>query len=168
MRTRRRGLVSTSKFASSTASSMPPASSNFNSSTETTMHPSSMVHVDCTSLRPSQCTQRLQSSRRQMLTKTTKLGSNIPSVSHSPGSQFKAFWLIPILMLVLSYCQPACAQSPFGPFESRGRFQNYANGKTVRDVLLSVVKNISEDTLPGTLLLNFRAEDRNNPTYNFS
>ena len=32
--------------------------------------------------------------------------------------------------------------------------------KTTREIMLSVVKNISEDTPVGEILLNFRAEDR--------
>jgi hypothetical protein len=112
----------------------------------------------------------LPSTQRRTRTRETQSSMlfDSTSVSLSPGS-LKAFWLIPILMLTLSYWQPV-ASAQFVPFDQAPshRFLNYANGKTARDIMLSVVKNISEDAPPGTPLLNFRAEDRNNPSYNFS
>ncbi|KAI6218118.1 CBR-HMR-1 protein [Aphelenchoides besseyi] len=52
--------------------------------------------------------------------------------------------------------------------EDVGDTINYSNNKSPRDILLSVVKNISENVQPGEVLFNFRAEDKNNPTYNIS
>ncbi|KAL3113056.1 hypothetical protein niasHT_013521 [Heterodera trifolii] len=40
--------------------------------------------------------------------------------------------------------------------------------KSTREIMLSVVKNISEDTPLGEILLNFRAEDKSSPTYNLT
>lgn len=168
MKTRRRGTASASRCVSLTASSTPLQRSNSNYSTEMTIHRSSMDLDDCTSQKQSRCTQKSPSTLRQTRTRTTQSSTFSPSVSLSPGFP-KAIWLIPILMLAMSVWQPAHAQSQFSPFEQPShRFLNYANGKSPRDIMLSVVKNISEDVLPGTPLLNFRAEDRNNPSYNFS
>lgn len=40
--------------------------------------------------------------------------------------------------------------------------------KNTREIMLSVVKNISEATSVGEILLNFRAEDKSSPTYNLT
>lgn len=40
--------------------------------------------------------------------------------------------------------------------------------KSTREIMLSVVKNISEATPVGEILLNFRAEDKSSPTYNLT
>jgi hypothetical protein len=90
-------------------------------------------------------------------------------VSKSPGYlSLKVLFLFPILIVLFSaYFQTALAQLPFETGPSNSRFFGYAN-KNPRELVLSVVKNISENVEPGELLLNFRAEDRNNPKYNLS
>jgi hypothetical protein len=62
------------------------------------------------------------------------------------------------------------AQSLSLPYMQGGggsRFMNFA-AKIPRDIMLSVVKNISESTPIGEVLLNFRAEDKSSPTYNLT
>lgn len=72
------------------------------------------------------------------------------------------------MLALLAVC--LSAQDPSLPFASslgHNRFMNFA-AKTQRDIMLSVVKNISEKTEPNTVLLNFRAEDKNIPNYNLT
>ena len=77
------------------------------------------------------------------------------------------------LAVALALTSDANAQAAWPvplPFDVAGypsRFVSYSN-KSPRDIMLSVVKNVSEDASVGTLLLNFRAEDRANPSYNLS
>lgn len=56
---------------------------------------------------------------------------------------------------------------PFATGLGQSRFLNFAT-KSTRDILVSVVKNISENTPVGEVLLNFRAEDKSSPTYNLT
>jgi len=48
------------------------------------------------------------------------------------------------------------------------RFSSLGSSKTPRGIQLSVMKNISEDVPVGELLFNFRAEDKDSPSYNLT
>jgi hypothetical protein len=54
------------------------------------------------------------------------------------------------------------------PSYAHARFMSNAPQKTTREILVSVVKNITEDTPVGDVLFNFRAEDKSSPTYNLT
>lgn len=54
--------------------------------------------------------------------------------------------------------------SPGGSLINHHQWQQ----KSTREIMLSVVKNISEATPVGEILLNFRAEDKSSPTYNLT
>ncbi|VDK30266.1 unnamed protein product [Anisakis simplex] len=41
-------------------------------------------------------------------------------------------------------------------------------GKSQRDIIVTFIKNISEDTPVGELLATFKAEDKLSPTYNLT
>lgn len=163
MRIPRRRTVSTSKCEYSTESFTQQLNCNSNFSTEMTIYRPSTDQDHCIFPRLNSWDQQSPNTRRKILTKATQ-SSMFVEFPHSSG--FKVLWLIPILMIVLSYCQTINAQSlPFdGPSH---RFSSYVN-KNPRDILLSVVKNISEDVDVGYLLLNFRAEHVNQPVYNLS
>lgn len=168
MRIRHRRTASTFKSVCLTENSTPPLSCNSNSSTETTMHQLCTDHVDCTSPNPCHSSPKSLNTTQPTRTKATQssmLNTLKNQVSHSPGFSSSLF-LFPIFILMLSCWQTVDAQLPFE--NSNHRFFGYANNKTPRDILLSVVKNISEESQPGELLLNFRAEDRSNPTFNLS
>lgn len=71
--------------------------------------------------------------------------------------------IIPSLV-VGQFAWPAQQQSYWSGSGHRWPVQQ----KSTREILLSVVKNISEDTSVGEILLNFRAEDKSSPTYNLT
>uniref|UniRef100_A0A0M3K632 Cadherin domain-containing protein n=2 Tax=Anisakis simplex TaxID=6269 RepID=A0A0M3K632_ANISI len=52
-------------------------------------------------------------------------------------------------------------------FSGQSRFMSYA-GKSQRDIIVTFIKNISEDTPVGELLATFKAEDKLSPTYNLT
>uniref|UniRef100_A0A915AY47 Cadherin domain-containing protein n=2 Tax=Parascaris univalens TaxID=6257 RepID=A0A915AY47_PARUN len=54
-----------------------------------------------------------------------------------------------------------------GQFSGQSRFMSYA-GKAERDIVVTFIKNISEDTPVGELLATFKAEDISSPTYNLT
>ena len=90
------------------------------------------------------------------------------------------------LMCIGTLATPSLSQSGshsslFVPQSSWGGSQTYWTGgsinhhhqwhpqqKSTREIMLSVVKNISEATPVGEILLNFRAEDKSSPTYNLT
>jgi hypothetical protein len=96
-------------------------------------------------------------------------------------------FMIPFLIIISTFigtfANPSLTQSgshsSFIPQSPWGNSQSYwSNGgshqwplhqqKSTREIMLSVVKNISEATPVGEILLNFRAEDKSSPTYNLT
>lgn len=79
---------------------------------------------------------------------------------------YLALMLISLLLLNNGF---ANAQFMFGgnSFSGQSRFMNFAQ-KSTRDIAISVIKNISEETPIGEVLLNFKAEDKSSPNYNLT
>lgn len=69
-----------------------------------------------------------------------------------------------LLTLLLLNNDVACAQFTYS---GQSRFMNFGP-KSTRDIAISVIKNISEDTSIREVLLNFKAEDKSLPNYNLT
>ncbi|VDN86603.1 unnamed protein product [Brugia pahangi] len=54
-----------------------------------------------------------------------------------------------------------------GSYPSQSRFLNFA-GKSQRDIVVRLTKNLTEDTPVGTLIATFRAEDKDSMTHNLT
>lgn len=52
-------------------------------------------------------------------------------------------------------------------YPSQSRFLNFA-GKSQRDIVVRLTKNLTEDTPVGTLIATFRAEDKDSMTHNLT
>lgn len=79
------------------------------------------------------------------------------------------FLSITLPTLLLFNNNVACAQFMFSSnnFNGQSRFMNFVP-KTTRDIAISVIKNISEDTSIHEVLLTFKAEDKSLPNYNLT
>ncbi|VDN05958.1 unnamed protein product [Thelazia callipaeda] len=54
-----------------------------------------------------------------------------------------------------------------GSYPGQSRFLNFA-GKSQRDIVVRLTKNLTEDTPVGTLIATFRAEDKDSMTHNLT
>ncbi|KAI3422308.1 Hmr-1p [Globodera pallida] len=92
-----------------------------------------------------------------------------PTLSPSPMSIPSKMAIF--LFVLVALLSPVCGQSsgPSNPYWANG-FHRWGGPqqKSTREIMLSVVKNITEDTPWGEILLNFRAEDKSSPTYNLT
>ncbi|CAG9529630.1 unnamed protein product [Cercopithifilaria johnstoni] len=92
---------------------------------------------------------------------------NIKIVSRN--SKNSTLWRLLLIALCTSVVVEGQELSQFflGSYPSQSRFLNFA-GKTQRDIVVRLTKNLTEDIAVGTLIATFRAEDKDSMTHNLT
>ncbi|EJW80005.1 hypothetical protein WUBG_09087, partial [Wuchereria bancrofti] len=72
-------------------------------------------------------------------------------------------WCISVVVVAVE--GEELSQFFLGSYPSQSRFLNFA-GKSQRDIVVRLTKNLTEDTPVGTLIATFRAEDKDSMTHN--
>ncbi|KAL3997557.1 Laminin G domain family protein [Acanthocheilonema viteae] len=86
-------------------------------------------------------------------------------------SQNSILWWLLLIILYTSVVAVVKGQELsqlfLGSYPSQSRFLNFA-GKSQRDIVVRLTKNLTEDTPVGTLIATFRAEDKDSMTHNLT
>uniref|UniRef100_A0A0R3RMI6 Secreted protein n=1 Tax=Elaeophora elaphi TaxID=1147741 RepID=A0A0R3RMI6_9BILA len=88
---------------------------------------------------------------------------------NSKFSKNPTLWRLLLITLCTSIVVEAqeLSQLFLGSYPSQSRFLNFA-GKSQRDIVVRLTKNLTEDTPVGTLIATFRAEDKDSMTHNLT
>lgn len=88
---------------------------------------------------------------------------------NSQISKNSILWRLLLTVLCISVVVEAqeLSQLFLGSYPGQSRFLNFA-GKSQRDIVVRLTKNLTEDTPVGTLIATFRAEDKDSMTHNLT